>query len=125
MKIPTNLKYTKTDEWFDPATGAMGLSDYAQGQLSDIVFVEIVAGVGETVLPGKAIASVESVKAAAETYAAVNGKVVAVNEDLSGNPEVLNNDPYGQGWMVKVEGGVASGLMDAAAYTKYCEERAH
>ena len=125
MNIPTNLKYTKTDEWFDPATGAMGLSDYAQGQLSDIVFVEIVVGVGETVEPGKAIASVESVKAAAETYAPANGKVVAVNEDLSGNPEILNKDPYSQGWMVKVEGADASGLMDAAAYTKYCEERAH
>jgi glycine cleavage system H protein len=119
MNIPTNLKYTKTDEWFDPATGAMGLSDYAQGQLSDIVFVEIV------VTPGETMASVESVKAAAETYASAAGKVVAVNEDLSGNPEVLNNDPYGKGWMVKVEAADASGLMDAAAYTKYCEERAH
>ncbi len=125
MNIPTNLKYTKTDEWFDPATGAMGLSDYAQGQLSDIVFVEIVVGVGDTVAPGKAIASVESVKAAAETYASASGKVAAVNEDLSGNPEILNSDPYGKGWMVKVEGADASGLMDAAAYTKYCEERAH
>jgi len=125
MNIPTNLKYTKTDEWFDPATGAMGLSDYAQGQLSDIVFVEIVVGIGETVEPGKAIASVESVKAAAETYASASGKVVAVNEDLSGNPEILNKDPYNRGWMVKVEGADASGLMDAAAYTKYCEERAH
>jgi glycine cleavage system H protein len=125
MNIPTNLKYTKTDEWFDPVTGAMGLSDYAQGQLSDIVFVEIVVDIGEVVAPGKAIASVESVKAAAETYAAASGKVAAVNEDLSGNPEILNKDPYGQGWMVKVEGGEAPGLMDAAAYTKYCEERAH
>jgi glycine cleavage system H protein len=125
MNIPPNLKYTKTDEWFDPATGAMGLSDYAQGQLSDIVFVEIVVGVGETVAPGTAIASVESVKAAAETYASASGKVLAVNEDLSSNPEILNNDPYGQGWMVKVEEANASGLMDAAEYTKYCEERAH
>jgi glycine cleavage system H protein len=125
MNIPPNLKYAKTDEWFDPATGAMGLSDYAQGQLSDIVFVEIVISVGETVSQGKPIASVESVKAAAETYAPASGKVVAVNEDLSGNPEVLNNDPYGQGWMVKVESADASGLMDAAAYTKYCDERAH
>jgi glycine cleavage system H protein len=125
MNIPTNLKYTKTDEWFDPATGAMGLSDYAQGQLSDIVFVEIVVTTGDTVAPGMAIASVESVKAAAETYASANGKVAAVNEDLSSNPEILNNDPYGQGWMIKVEGADSSGLMDAAAYTKYCEERAH
>jgi glycine cleavage system H protein len=125
MNIPVNLKYTKTDEWFDPASGAMGLSDYAQGQLSDIVFVEIVVSVGETIALGKPIASVESVKAAAETYASAGGKVVAVNEELSGNPEVLNNDPFGQGWMVKVEGADASGLMDAAAYTRYCEERAH
>lgn len=125
MNIPSNLKYSKTDEWFDPATGAVGLTDYAQGQLSDIVFVEIVVGVGDGVEPGKAIASVESVKAAAESYAPVKGKVSAVNEELGANPEILNSDPYGKGWMVKVEGGDAAGLMDAAAYTKYCEERAH
>ncbi len=125
MNIPANLKYTKTDEWFDPATGGMGLTDYAQSQLSDIVFVEVVVSAGDSVESGKAMASVESVKAAAETYAAVSGKVVAINEELSGTPEVLNSDPYGKGWMVKVEGGNATGLMDAAAYTKYCEERAH
>jgi glycine cleavage system H protein len=125
MNIPTNLKYTRTDEWFDPASGAMGLSDYAQGQLSDIVFVEIVVSTGELVAPGKAIASVESVKAAAETYASAGGKVVAINENLSGNPEILNTDPYGKGWMVKVEGADAADLMDAIAYSKYCEERAH
>jgi glycine cleavage system H protein len=125
MNIPPNLKYTKTDEWFDPASGAVGLSDYAQGQLSDIVFIEIVVSAGETLTAGKAIASVESVKAAAETYAPVGGKVVAVNEELSSGPEVLNKDPYGAGWMVKVEGGKAEGLMDAAAYTKYCAERTH
>jgi len=125
MNIPANLKYTKTDEWFDPASGKMGLSDYAQGQLSDIVFVEIVAAVGESIAPNKAIASVESVKAAAETYAAVAGKVVAVNEALAGSPEVINKDPYGAAWMIQVEGAKPEGLMDAAAYTKYCEERAH
>jgi glycine cleavage system H protein len=125
MNIPANLKYSKTDEWFDPASGAMGLTDYAQSQLSDIVFVEIVVAAGGMVETGKPIASVESVKAAAESYAAAGGKVIAVNEALSGNPETLNSDPYGQGWMIKVEGGKASGLMDAAAYTKYCEERSH
>jgi glycine cleavage system H protein len=125
MNIPANLQYTKTDEWYDPATGAMGLTDYAQSQLSDIVFVEVVVSVDDMIEAGKAMASVESVKAAAETYAVVTGKVVAVNEDLSSNPETLNSDPYGNGWMVKVENGKASGLMDPAAYTKYCEERAH
>jgi glycine cleavage system H protein len=125
MKIPSGFKYSKTDEWFDPATGKMGLTDYAQSQLSDIVFVEILVNVGEAVGADQQVASVESVKAAAESYAPVSGKVVAVNEELAGNPEVLNSDPYGKGWMVQVEGGDASGLMDAAAYTKYCEERAH
>jgi glycine cleavage system H protein len=125
MNIPTNLKYTKTDEWFDPLSGKMGLSDYAQSQLSDIVFVEILVEVGDAIEAGKAIASVESVKAAAEAYASASGKVVAVNEGLANTPEILNKDPYGTGWMVQVEGGDASGLMDAAAYQKYCEERAH
>ena len=125
MNIPTNLKYTKTDEWFDPLSGKMGLSDYAQSQLSDIVFVEILVEVGDAIEAGKAIASVESVKAAAEAYASASGKVVAVNEGLANTPEILNKDPYGTGWMIKIEGGDASGLMDAAAYQKYCEERAY
>lgn len=125
MNIPTNFNYTKTDEWFDPASGRMGLSDYAQGQLSDIVFVEVVVAVGEAVEAGKPIASVESVKAAAESYAAVSGKVIAVNEPLAETPEILNSDPYGEGWMVQIEGGDASGLMDATAYQQYCDERAH
>lgn len=125
MNLPGNLKYTKTDEWFDPASGKMGLTDYAQSQLSDVVFVEVVVGAGDTVAGGQPVASVESVKAAAESYAAVGGKVVAVNEELAGNPEVLNRDPYGAGWMVQIEGGDVSGLMDAAAYEKYCDGRGH
>ena len=125
MKAPTNLKYTNSDEWFDPATGAMGLTDYAQDQLSDIVFVEILVEVGGTVEAGIPIASVESVKASAETYASAKGKVVEVNGALSDSPEVLNSDPYGEGWMVKVEGGETGEVMDAAAYEKYCAEREH
>ena len=124
MNIPSNLKYAKTDEWFNPTDGSAGLSDYAQGQLSDIVFVEILVSVGDTIEAGKPIASVESVKAAAESYAPVSGKVVAVNDDLADSPEILNSDPYGAGWMIKIEGGDASGMLDAAAYEKYCEERA-
>ena len=125
MNIPANLKYTKTDEWFDPTTHKAGLSDYAQNQLSDIVFVEVVVSVGGMLQAGKQMASVESVKAAAESYAPVSAKVVAVNEGLPDNPELLNSDPYGKGWLVQLDSGDASGLMDAAAYTKYCEERAH
>ena len=117
MNAPANLKYTKSDEWFDPATGAMGISDYAQSQLSDIVFVEILVDEGDTIEAGKAIASVESVKA--------GGIVSAVNKDLANKPETLNSAPYGEAWMVKVEGGAAGDVMDAAAYEKYCEERSH
>lgn len=125
MNTPANLKYTKSDEWFDPTNGKVGLSDFAQSQLSDIVFVEILVSVGDTVEPGTAIASVESVKAAAETYSPVAGKVVAVNADLAAAPETLNSDPFGAGWMIQVEGANASGMLDAAAYEKDCEGRAH
>jgi glycine cleavage system H protein len=125
MNIPANLNYSKTDEWFDPATHKAGLTDYAQSQLSDIVFVEIIVAVGDALQAGQQMASVESVKAAADSYAPVSAKVVAANESLPDNPELLNSDPYGKGWLVRMDGGDASGLMDAAAYTKYCEERSH
>jgi glycine cleavage system H protein len=123
MNAPANLKYAKSDEWFDPETGAMGLSDYAQSQLSDIVFVELLVDEGEAIEAGKPIASVESVKASAEIYAPAGGTVSAVNKDLSNKPEILNSDPYGEGWMVKVENGAPGETMDSAAYEKYCEER--
>ena len=125
MNAPSNLKYTKSDEWFDPGTGAMGLSDYAQSQLSDIVFVELLVDEGDTIEAGKAIASVESVKASAEIYAAAGGTVSAVNKDLANKPETLNSDPYGEAWMIKVNDGTAGDAMDAGAYEKYCEERSH
>ena len=123
MNAPATLKYTKSDEWFDPATGKMGLTDYAQGQLSDIVFVELLVEEGDTTEAGKPIASVESVKASAETYASASGTVAAVNEDLADKPEVLNSDPYGEGWMVQLEGGEPGEVMDAVAYATYCEGR--
>ncbi len=123
--IPSNLKYTKTDEWFDPDTGKVGLTDYAQGQLSDIVFVEITVSAGDSVDAEGPIASVESVKAASEVMSPVGGTVAAVNEGLSNASETINSDPYGAAWFIQIEGGDASGLMDAAAYEKYCEERAH
>ena len=125
MNAPTNLKYTKSDEWFDPASGKTGITDYAQGQLSDIVFVEILVDAGDTIEAGKAIASVESVKASAEIYSPAGGKVAAVNKGLSDKPETLNTDPYGEAWMIQLEGGAAGDVMDSAAYEKYCEERSH
>ena len=126
MNVPSNLKYTKSDEWFDPSTGAVGITDYAQSQLSDIVFIELLVDEGEEVTAGKAIASVESVKASAEIYAPAAGKVSAINKALSDKPETLNSDPFGEAWMIKIEGGTAGGeVMDAAAYVTYCDGRAH
>jgi glycine cleavage system H protein len=125
MNAPASLKYTKSDEWFNPETGAMGLSDYAQSQLSDIVFVEILVDEGDNIEVGKPIASVESVKASAEIYAPAGGTVTAVNKGLADKPETLNSDPYGDGWMVKIAGGTAADAMDSAAYEKYCEGRSH
>ncbi len=125
MNAPSNLKYTKSDEWFDPSSGAMGLTDYAQSQLSDIVFLEILVEAGDTVEVGSPIASVESVKASAEIYASATGKVTAVNKALSEKPETLNSDPYVAGWMVKVENGATNDVMDSAAYEKYCAGRSH
>ena len=125
MNAPTNLKYTKSDEWFDPDTGKAGITDYAQNQLSDIVFVEILVDEGDTLEAGKAIASVESVKASAEIYAPAAGKVSAVNKDLANKPESINSDPYGAAWMIQLEGASTGDLMDSAAYEKYCEERTH
>ena len=119
---PSNLKYAKTDEWFDEATGKVGISDYAQGQLSDIVFLDIIVSVGNTVEAGRAIASVESVKAASDVLAPVSGKVVVVNEELTSSPERINSDPYGT-WLIQIEGAAAVGLLDAAAYEAHCAER--
>ncbi len=124
MNIPSNLMYTKSDEWVDLSTGKMGLTDYAQNQLSDIVFVEALVDVDDDVEVGGEISSVESVKASAEVYAPAGGTVIAVNEDLADTPETINSDPYEGGWLVQVEVGSQSDeLMDAAAYEKYCQER--
>ena len=125
MNAPSNLKYAKSDEWFDSESGKVGITDYAQSQLSDIVFVEILVDEGETITAGKAIASVESVKASAEIYSPASGTVSAVNKDLPNKPEALNSDPYNAAWMIQLEDGSAGDLMDSAVYEKYCAEREH
>ncbi len=129
MNIPSDLKYAKSDEWVrvEGGTATAGLTDYAQTQLSDIVFVEL-PSVGATLKQGESFASVESVKAASDVYLPIGGEITAVNETLADSPELVNQDPYGKAWMVKfkvADPGELGGLMDAAAYEKYCEERAH
>lgn len=125
MEIPQELKYTQNDEWIR-ADGTVGVTDYAQDQLSDVVYVEFVVSEGDEVKQGDVIATIESVKAAADVYAPVSGKVVAVNEALADAPEKINEDPYGEAWLIKLEIADPSeldGLMDAAAYQAYCAER--
>jgi glycine cleavage system H protein len=121
MNIPTELKYTDNDEWIrvEGTTGTIGITDHAQEQLSDIVYVEIVVSEGDRVSKGDSCATIESVKAAADVYMPVSGKIVAINENLPDTPEMVNSDPYGGAWMVKVELSNPSelnGLLDASAY---------
>lgn len=130
MKFQANYKYANTDEWVsvDGNIATIGISDFAQDQLSDVVFVEISAGIGDTVKKGATIATVESVKAASDVNAPVSGKVVAVNDALSNTPETVNSDPFGAAWLVKLElssPAELDTLMDAAAYEKFCAERSH
>ncbi|NMC55530.1 MAG: glycine cleavage system protein GcvH [Chloroflexi bacterium] len=128
MKIPGELKYTKGDEWVkvEGNIATIGITDYAQDHLSDVVFVEISASVDDMVKAGTTVATLESVKAAADVNAPVSGKVVEVNEGLADAPDTVNSDPYAGAWMLKVEmiaPAELEALMDAAAYEKYCEER--
>lgn len=130
MNIPADLKYTQNDEWVrvEGPDATIGITDYAQSQLSDVVFVEVVVSEGETIGKKTTVATVESVKAAADVYTPISGKVTAVNADLSGAPETINSDPFGAAWMLKVElsdPAELSSLMDAAGYEKYCQEREH
>jgi glycine cleavage system H protein len=103
MNVPKNLKYTKSHEWVrvDGKTAVVGITDHAQDELTDVVYVEVPA-VGARVEAGKQCAVVESVKAASDIYAPVSGDVAAVNEELASAPELLNQDPYGKGWMFTI-----------------------
>ncbi|MBC8503913.1 MAG: glycine cleavage system protein GcvH [Anaerolineales bacterium] len=114
MNFPKELKYTENDEWVrvEGDEGTVGITDYAQDQLSDIVFVEFLVDVGETFDKGDTFATVESVKAAADVYMPVSGEVVAINEDLPDAPEQVNSDPYGEAWMIKIKVSDASELSD-------------
>lgn len=125
-KVPADLKYTENDEWIrvEGNVGTVGITDYAQDQLNDIVFVEL-PDTGDELAKGDSFGVVESVKAASDMHTPAGGTVTAVNEKLEDEPEIVNSDPYGEGWFIKIELSDASdldGLMDAAAYAKYCSE---
>ena len=129
MNIPTDLRYSKSHEWVreEGAVATVGITDFAQHELGDIVFVEAPA-LGASVSAETQMGSVESVKAVSDLNSPVSGKVAEVNAELADHPEHLNNDPYGQGWIVKVTlsaQGAPAGLMDADAYAKYIAESGH
>lgn len=128
MKIESGLMYSKNDEWVrvEGDTATIGITDYAQSQLSDIVFAEVSVEEGEAVEAGDCIGTVESVKAASDIYSPVAGTVAEINPAIADEPELINKDAFGKAWFLKVtlDGPVdGADLMDAAAYEKYCAER--
>jgi len=127
--IPTNVKYSKTDEWVrvDGEEATIGITDYAQSALSDVVFVELPL-LNLTLRANDPFGTVESVKAASDLQMPVGGTIIAVNTDLPDNTGWVNSDPYGKGWFIKIKPNNLqtdlANLMDADAYEAYCKERA-
>lgn len=127
--IPSELRYTQSHEWVrEVASGGVeiGITDHAQGALGDLVFVEV-PEVGRALKAGEACAVVESVKAASDVYSPIGGTVTANNASLATQPELLNQDPYGAGWLFRLETGAgagASALMSAADYAQFLAEEA-
>jgi glycine cleavage system H protein len=126
-KTPAECRYTKTDEWarMEGAEAVMGITDYAQDALSDIVYIEPPT-VGTTLKAGERFSAVESTKAAADLNMPLSGEIVAFNSALSDAPEKINADPFGEGWIIRIKPSDLAefeALMDAETYAKYCEER--
>jgi glycine cleavage system H protein len=120
MNIPQNLKYTKDHEWIkvEGNVGTIGITDFAQGELGDIVYVDIAPDISELTI-GESFGTIEAVKTVSDMYAPVSGKVLELNKNLNDEPQLVNTDPYGEGWIIKVELSSAfqlNDLLDAAAY---------
>ena len=118
--------YTKTHEWLtvDGKTVTIGITDFAQAQLGDVVFLEL-PNPGRKLEPGESFGVVESVKAASDLYSPVSGRVSVGNDKLASKPELINSDPYGEGWILKLElmGELPTDLMDEAAYKQFTESQ--
>jgi glycine cleavage system H protein len=126
VDIPDQLRYVENHEWakLDGNNVRVGITDYAQDALGDIVYVEL-PDVGRELTAGEAFGEIESTKSVSDVYAPVAGTVVEVNSALDDNPEIINSDPYGKGWMLVLEtapGTTLDGLMDASAYEKFTAE---
>ena len=124
---PGDYRYSKEHEWIKVSggTGTIGITDYAQHELGDVVFVEMPAA-GAKITAGQVFGTVESVKAVSEIYAPVSGEVIEANAALAGTPEIVNTDPHGAAWLIKIKlsnPGELSALMDAAAYQAFISEK--
>ena len=122
MNFPSNLKYTNDHEWIlvEGNKGTIGITDYAQGELGDVVFVDIDPNIKE-IKTGESFGTIEAVKTVSELLGPCSGKITEINKDLADGPEVVNSDPYGKGWMVKIEISDSSelnNLLDSEAYKK-------
>lgn len=120
MNIPENLKYTKDHEWIkvEGNVGTIGITDFAQGELGDVVYIDIAPDLAE-ITAGESFGTIEAVKTVSDMYAPASGKVLELNKNLNDEPQLVNTDPYGAGWIIKVEIKDASQLdelLDAAAY---------
>jgi len=129
MSTPKDLKFTETDEWIKVKgnTALIGISDFAQNQLSDIVYIEYELDADDDFEKEETVATIESVKAAADVHSPVSGTVLEINEALIDNPENLNEDPYGS-WLFKItldDPSEVDSLMDAETYDRFCEDRGH
>lgn len=127
MSVKPDLLYAPSHEWvrIEDSEAVLGITAFAQEQLGDLTFVEL-PQVGDTLTPGKEMGSVESVKAASDIYSPVAGEVVAVNDSLENAPEKVNQDPYGDGWMVRVRlSAQPEGLLSASAYEELIAKEAH
>jgi len=122
MNFPSNVKYTKDHEWISVAgnVGTIGITDYAQRELGDVVFVDINTNISE-VKKGESFGTIEAVKTVSDIYAPCSGRIIEVNKELTDSPEVVNSDPYGLGWMVKIEIKDQSELSDLLDNMKYKE----
>ncbi len=122
MNIPSNLKYTKDHEWIriEGGEAVVGVTDFAQSQLGDIVFIEIETQ-GETLQREEVFGTIEAVKTVSDMFMPVSGEVVAVNEKITSTPEVVNKDPYGDGWMIRIKVANAAELNDLLTPEQYKE----
>jgi glycine cleavage system H protein len=129
QEVPADLRYTKEHEWVRPgAEITVGITGFAVEQLGDITLVNLDVKVGDEVSPGKAFGTIESVKTLSDLYAPVSGKIVRVNGDLVGKPELVNEDCYGKAWMIAiqpVDSKAIEALMDAKGYGEYLKTAAH